>query len=46
MGWASGRILKFSNVSILNWVKAFGEALPQIKRDDPAQMMDMDNIMA
>ncbi len=41
-----GRILKFSNVSILNWVKAFGEALPQIKWDEPVQVMEMDNIMA
>ena len=39
-----GRILKFSNVSILNWIKAFGEALPEIKRDEPVQVMEMDEM--
>ncbi len=39
-----GRILKFSNVAILNWVKAFGEALPQIKRDEPAQVIKIDEM--
>ena len=40
-----GRLLNFSNVSILNWIKAFGEALSEIKRDEPVQVMEMDNIM-
>ena len=35
-----------SNVPMLNWVKAFGEALPKIKRDEPVQVMEIDNIMA
>jgi hypothetical protein len=39
-----GRILKFSNVSILNWVKAFGEALSEIKREEPVQVMELDEM--
>ncbi len=39
-----GRILKFSNVSILNWIKAFGEALPEIKREEPVRVMEMDEM--
>ena len=39
-----GRILKFSNVSILNWIKAFGRALPEIKRTEPIEVMEMDEM--
>ena len=39
-----GRILKFSNVSILNWIKAFGVALPDIKRTEPVEVMEMDEM--
>lgn len=36
--------MKFSNVSILNWIKAFGEALPEIKREEPVRVMEMDEM--
>ncbi|MDE1890815.1 MAG: IS1 family transposase [Planctomycetota bacterium] len=39
-----GRILKFSNVSILNWIKAFGEALPEIKKEETVRVMEMDEM--
>ena len=39
-----GRILKFSNVSILNWIRAFGEALPDIKSQIPVQVMEIDEM--
>ena len=39
-----GRILKFSNVSILNWIRAFGEQLPAIKREELVQVMEMDEM--
>jgi transposase-like protein len=39
-----GRILKFSNVSILNWIKAFGESLAEIKNDKPIQVMEIDEM--
>jgi len=39
-----GRILKFSNVSILNWIREFGESLPDIKGDTPVQVMEIDEM--
>lgn len=39
-----GRILKFSNVSILNWIRMFGKSLPEIKREEPVQVMEMDEM--
>jgi transposase-like protein len=39
-----GRILKFSNVAILQWIRAFGEQLEAIKRDDPVAVMELDEM--
>lgn len=39
-----GRILKFSNVAILKWVRAFGEQLEAIKRDEPVEVMELDEM--
>ena len=39
-----GRILKFSNVSILNWIRAFGKALPEIRKDEPVRIMELDEM--
>ncbi len=39
-----GRILSFSNVTILNWIRAFGEALPEIKGETPVQVMEIDEM--
>ena len=36
--------MKFSNVSILNWIKAFGEALPEIKQEKPVRVMEMEEM--
>jgi transposase-like protein len=37
-----GRMLGFSNVTILNWVRAFGEQLESIKNDSPVQVVEID----
>ena len=39
-----GRLLKFSNVSILNWIKAFGKQLPTIRNEKAVQVMEMDEM--
>lgn len=39
-----GRLLKFSNVSILNWVRSFGEQLDEIKSAEPVQLMELDEM--
>ena len=39
-----GRILKFSNVAILQWIRAFGEKLEAIKRDHPVEIMELDEM--
>lgn len=39
-----GRILNFSNVTILNWIRAFGEELPSIKTKKPVQVMELDEM--
>jgi len=39
-----GRILKFSNVTILNWIRAFGEALPPLRSEEPVQVMELDEM--
>ena len=39
-----GRLLKFSNVSILNWIKAFGDQLNKIKNDGPVEVMELDEM--
>ena len=39
-----GRILQFSNVSVLNWIRSFGERLPAIKGEEAVQVMEMDEM--
>lgn len=39
-----GRILKFSNVAVLKWIRTFGEHLEAIKREDPIQIMELDEM--
>jgi transposase len=41
---AIGRILGFSNVTILNWIRAFGEQLDAIKNDEPVQVVELDEL--
>lgn len=41
---AIGRLLKFSNVSILNWIKAFGEQINQIRSEKAVQVMEIDEM--
>ena len=39
-----GRLLNFSNVSILNWIKAFGEQFEEIKSDKVVEVMELDEM--
>ena len=39
-----GRLLKFSNVSILKWIRSFGQQLDDIKNDQPVQVMELDEM--
>jgi transposase len=39
-----GRILNFSNVTILKWIRAAGEQLEAIKRDEPVKIMELDEM--
>ena len=39
-----GRILKFSNVAIILWIRAFGEQLQAIKHDDPVEVVELDEM--
>ena len=39
-----GRILHFSNVSILNWIRTFGEELAEIKNEAPVKVMELDEM--
>ncbi len=39
-----GRMLGFSNVTILNWIRAFGEQLEGIKNDSPVQVVEIDEM--
>lgn len=39
-----GRILKFSHVAILNWIREFGEKLDAIQNDTPVQVMELDEM--
>ena len=39
-----GRILGFSNVTILNWIRAFGEQLPPLKNENPMEIMELDEM--
>ena len=39
-----GRVLNFSNVSILNWIRAFGKGLPSLKTNNTVQVMEIDEM--
>lgn len=39
-----GRILNFSNVTILKWIRAFGEQLTRVKAERPVQIMEIDEM--
>jgi transposase-like protein len=39
-----GRVLRFSNVAVLQWIRAFGEQLEAIKRDAPVEVMELDEM--
>ena len=39
-----GRILNFSNVSILNWIRGFGKQLEEIVEDKKVEVMEIDEM--
>ncbi len=39
-----GRVLGFSNVTILNWIRSFGEKLDAIKSDGGVQVVELDEM--
>ncbi len=39
-----GRILGFSNVTILNWIRAFGEQVTEVRSDEPAHVVELDEM--
>ena len=39
-----GRILNFSNVTILKWIRAFGQELQAIKRNQSVRVMEIDEM--
>ena len=39
-----GRILKVSNVSILNWIRGFGKSVLELKSDDEIEVVEMDEM--
>ena len=39
-----GRILKYSNVSILNWIKSFGQQVRDIKSEKEISKMEIDEM--
>lgn len=41
---AIGRLLKFSNVTILRWIRTYGEELVRVRNDKPVQMIEMDEM--
>ena len=41
---AIGRILGFSNVTILRWIRHFGENLPPIKSEEPIETVELDEM--
>ena len=45
MGFRSiGRMLNFSNVSILKWIRSFGEQLESIRSTESVQVMEVDEM--
>lgn len=41
---AIGRILKVSNVTVLNWVKAFGAQAAEIQSEQEVEVMELDEL--
>jgi transposase-like protein len=41
---AIGRILGFSNVTILRWIRKFGESAPAVTSDKPVEIMELDEM--
>ena len=39
-----GRLLKFSHVSVYNWIKSFGKKLDELKSDDEISVVEMDEM--
>ncbi len=39
-----GRVLGVSNVTVLNWIRAFGEQIEDLKSADPVVYTEMDEI--
>ena len=39
-----GRILKVSNVSVLNWIRDFGKSVLELKSDDEIEVVEMDEM--
>lgn len=45
LGFSSiGRVLNVSNVSILNWIKAFGEQVENLRTNDPVNFIEIDEM--
>ena len=39
-----GRVLKFSNVTILNWIRSFGENIEELHSKEPAKVVEIDEM--
>ena len=39
-----GRILNFSNVTILNWIRSFGEKIDNLQSKEPSQVVEIDEM--
>ncbi len=39
-----GRVLKVSNVTVLNWIRAFGEQIEDLKSAEPVVYTEMDEM--
>ena len=39
-----GRLLKFSNVSILNWIRSFGAQVQDLRAEHPVKIIELDEM--
>lgn len=39
-----GRILRVSHVSVLNWIRKYGEQVKEIRNDKPVEIMELDEL--
>jgi len=39
-----GRLLKVSHVSVMNWIKLYGQSIKEIRNDKPVEIAEMDEI--